>query len=391
MNTQYRKNSLNFPWKIFLIIFIVAIIGISTIIASLNRGYKITAKYIPLIDSIMMIKLESANTHLLLIESISGKKKSNMDEAIQHMKIVHWHAVAMLEGGESAENTILPLTENHIREHVEKLLAQLPNLNSLMNVRYAAFIDGQNEILAEEKYHLAYESFLELADYTEAHIHEHVQIVLDDFKMFNYFMIGFIVIISLIMAAILYRNEKQRIYHLQVIFEGQENLEQLSMTDKVTDIANRRAFDIYLEVECKRAIRDKTSLTLMMLDVDYFKQFNDHYGHMEGDYCLREIAETLQSLCHRQTDLAARYGGEEFAIILPNINNAPVLADRFRKAIENLGIVHEYSTVSSVVTISIGFCIAKPGLDATPDELILKADKAMYQAKSMGRNRVEEA
>ena len=167
-------------------------------------------------------------------------------------------------------------------------------------------------------------------------------------------------------------------------------LEDLSLVDGLTGIGNRRRFDEFLVREWRRSRRARTPLALVLLDVDYFKAFNDHYGHAAGDDCLREVAATLAMLVRRPGDLCARYGGEEFAAILPHTDlaGARILADRIREAVLALEIPHEGSVVSPYVTVSIGIAASDPSAAEEPDDLLRDADRRLYEAKSAGRNRV---
>jgi len=173
-------------------------------------------------------------------------------------------------------------------------------------------------------------------------------------------------------------------------------------TDQVTKLANRRHFDKYFKLEWRRAARDDIPLSLLMVDVDYFKNFNDTYGHQEGDFCLKQLASAMVSVARRPADLVARHGGEEFAILLPNtsIEDAALLAEVLRKKIIQLAIPHKRSLIDNVVTVSIGVSCCIPilrqnketGEDVTYPALLLRsADAALYQAKENGRNRIEKA
>lgn len=173
--------------------------------------------------------------------------------------------------------------------------------------------------------------------------------------------------------------------------EKNKILEKLSFLDGLTGIANRRYFDEILEREWKRSTRDVCSLSLIMIDIDFFKIFNDTYGHLVGDDCLKKVAKTLEKAVKRPADLVARYGGEEFAVILPetDIKDAIKLAENMRTKVENLNIPHMNSKISDRVTVSLGVsnCIPEHSLDIS--SLISSADKALYQAKQEGRNRVK--
>jgi len=164
----------------------------------------------------------------------------------------------------------------------------------------------------------------------------------------------------------------------------------LSNTDGLTGIANRRRFDEVLTNEWQRAARSRQSLALVMIDVDLFKNYNDHYGHQTGDDCLRKIAEILQTNSRRSSDLAARYGGEEFVMIATDTDAANALqrAEMVRASVEALELPHARSPFERV-TISVGVAAMVPDNKHQPEQLIHKADSALYSAKNQGRNRVE--
>lgn len=170
--------------------------------------------------------------------------------------------------------------------------------------------------------------------------------------------------------------------------EAKAELERISHTDSLTGLANRRHFDAVLEKEARRAGREKTRLSLVMIDIDYFKEYNDEYGHPAGDQCLVQVTEILRAMVKRPADLVARYGGEEFAMILPDTENATLVAETCRKAIFDRGIPHPRSLVADVVTISLGVTTVTSATEFRPGDIVEKADKALYEAKESGRNRV---
>ncbi len=172
--------------------------------------------------------------------------------------------------------------------------------------------------------------------------------------------------------------------------DDMRELQRLALVDSLTSLPNRRSLDKNLDYEWKRASRDGKPLSAVLLDIDYFKAFNDTYGHLAGDACLKEVARTVQIASQRPADLTARYGGEEFAVLLPATERegAVIVGERIRNEVERLGILHSASGISDVVTASVGVATVVPTLDVSPLELISKADKALYQAKAGGRNRV---
>ncbi|MBF8276326.1 MAG: diguanylate cyclase response regulator [Candidatus Brocadiaceae bacterium] len=167
----------------------------------------------------------------------------------------------------------------------------------------------------------------------------------------------------------------------------QEQLVKLSNQDKLTGISNRRHFDEYFDVEWRRNMRNQTPLTIIMADIDYFKRFNDTYGHLAGDVCLVKVAEVLNSVLQRPGDLAARYGGEEFVGVLSNTNAAGAhqIAEAFRSGVEKLAVPHSGSPLGCV-TASCGVAAMVPDAAVLPSELIALADKHLYVAKDSGRN-----
>lgn len=168
--------------------------------------------------------------------------------------------------------------------------------------------------------------------------------------------------------------------------ELQQALQKLASVDSLTSVANRRHFDEILAKEWRRAARSEQTLSLLMVDVDHFKQYNDAYGHPAGDACLQQIAAAMSGQMHRASDLVARYGGEEFAVILPNstVAGAVVVAERIRAAVENLAIPHR--TAEGRVTVSIGAAGLQPLPGKDQKDLIANADMALYLAKEAGRN-----
>lgn len=173
--------------------------------------------------------------------------------------------------------------------------------------------------------------------------------------------------------------------------EANQILQRLSSMDGLTGIANRRQFDEVLNNEFRRAARDGAPLSLIILDLDYFKAYNDTYGHQAGDNCLKQVALALNETIRRAGDLVARYGGEEFGVVLPNTDEtgAAVIAELLRLKVETMQIAHVYSRVSDYVTVSLGVASSLPGPDTSPEKLIAAADQALYQAKQGGRNRIK--
>jgi len=176
----------------------------------------------------------------------------------------------------------------------------------------------------------------------------------------------------------------------QKLDSANQELQRLSALDGLTGIPNRRRFDEVVQTEWRRNARASSPLALAMIDVDCFKQYNDHYGHLAGDDCLRRIATALQNALKRPGDMLARYGGEEFVAILPStpIAGGLLIAQNLRDSVRELGLTHEYTGGEKIVTVSIGVAAITPDYVATPATLIEAADEMLYKAKTSGRNQV---
>ncbi|EHU3346526.1 GGDEF domain-containing protein [Acinetobacter baumannii] len=177
------------------------------------------------------------------------------------------------------------------------------------------------------------------------------------------------------------------------LMQQAQQLSLLSQQDALTGLANRRYLDETLDNEWRRALRHETPLTIMMVDIDFFKLYNDSLGHLKGDQCLKDIATAISSIAARSGDLVARYGGEEFLLLFPmtNAQQAKIQAERLMNAIKKIAIVHPCSSVSPYVTISVGVATTIPRLNDSISAFVSRADHALYQAKTNGRNQYQIA
>ncbi|MBD2182537.1 diguanylate cyclase [Planktothrix sp. FACHB-1355] len=175
----------------------------------------------------------------------------------------------------------------------------------------------------------------------------------------------------------------------QKLLAANQQLLELASSDGLTLVANRRRFDEYLNQEWRRLVREREPLSLILCDVDFFKAYNDTYGHIAGDICLQKVAEAIRQATRRPADLVARYGGEEFAVILPNTHSAGAVyvAEQIRAKVATMQIEHPNSQVSQFITLSLGVGSTIPDYQSSPAQLIAAADQALYEAKAQGRDR----
>jgi len=179
------------------------------------------------------------------------------------------------------------------------------------------------------------------------------------------------------------KTQMQLIKHIQ-------NLESLGYTETLTKLPNRRSFDSHLSYEWERAIREKSGISLLMLDVDNFKEYNDKYGHMQGDCMLKAVASSIKASLKRSVDIPCRFGGEEFAILLPGTDNngAYEIAERIRRSIADLNVAYK-KEIPTACTVSIGLITAYPQIGDSSAEFIEESDRLLYEAKNCGRNLVK--
>ena len=207
-------------------------------------------------------------------------------------------------------------------------------------------------------------------------------------------LLVFIISASIIVMAPIFNSIQQHQHSLIVtskkLHSANKKLEKASITDALTGLYNRRYFNIIYSRELTRCIREEHSLAFMMVDIDYFKGYNDHYGHLQGDTALKEVAQAMKITLKRPTDYLFRLGGEEFGVLISNINKDKALdiAERLREAVLGVKLKHETSDVHDFVTISVGVVVLQPDRQIDPESIIHSADENLYYAKAQGRNKV---
>ena len=210
----------------------------------------------------------------------------------------------------------------------------------------------------------------------------------------TYYVISLMILIyciGMIKSASIYRKNFRELYFSQInTLEANDKLQRIASKDPLTNLPNRRAYDEYFQTEWDRHKRSASIMSLLIIDVDHFKEFNDHYGHSEGDTALLRIANVIKEKLKRPGDQAYRYGGEEFVVILPDTgyNGAIEVGEKLRDSIEQLNIPHEFSQTAKVITACVGVACVAPTDEDDPKDFFNLADKELYRAKQSGRNRV---
>jgi diguanylate cyclase (GGDEF)-like protein/PAS domain S-box-containing protein len=222
---------------------------------------------------------------------------------------------------------------------------------------------------------------------------EQEKVIVDENGASIPFQVTFTPLSSLDMSTIgmvaTWENITERKHSEEILRKANRELERLATEDGLTKLSNRRRFDEYLEREWLRQTRNKKPISLILFDVDFFKNYNDLYGHQAGDLCLMTVAESIRKKAARSGDLSARYGGEEFVVVMPGTDNSGAwhVAENIRQELESRQITHGRSTVAPYVTVSCGLATILPSVDIEPKALIQMADQALYRAKQAGRNR----
>ena len=371
-----------------IIIFLLGTLYIYTLYFSFYRGDELVKKYVPLVDATMEIKLEATISHMYLEEMLHIERDRNIEKALYHLEQSKWYANAMLNGGINSEGTFLPLSDKVMREKIEIVLTALTKFKQMSIERFNRNCITKDGNSLYEEYNTLFKNFIKVADDVETSIQ---QLITDELKKFNTLKIILIITSSItLIVVIFYQNffANRRLSFIKTIEDQNRLLTEQSNTDALTNIANRRYFDSFVKEKFAWAKRKHESVSVIMIDVDYFKKFNDTYGHTEGDKCLQKITLEIKHHLRRPTDLIARYGGEEFVVVLLDTNNIEEFIENIRKSIEALKIPNELSECSEYVTISAGVSTGIPSEDTEPYSLVQQADAALYMAKDAGRNSV---
>ncbi|HEY5717602.1 MAG TPA: diguanylate cyclase [Motiliproteus sp.] len=378
-----------FPWRIFTLVAAVTV-GLLLIIGySFRLGFFMAANYAPQMNAAQNIRIEATLAHLWLEEIISGDTSESFATVQAHLQRAEIYTDLLLNGGEYGDSRYLPLSNAELLRQVQQIKRELQRFRAITEARYQALGSDRAGSTIDAQFDSNFRHFSASAEAVAGQLKRLIRDELSSFRLWQILLMLLCLLLGAGLIVLLCNYELKQHRHLQQIYRANQKLDQLSLTDPLTGIPNRRDFDQCLKREWQRALRERQPLTLVMLDIDYFKAYNDHLGHPQGDLCLQMIARTLQQLGQRSVDLVARYGGEEFALILPNTQGVEQQIERIRSAVEALNIPHPHSQIGAWVTASIGYCTALPHPQLTAEQLLQAADNALYKAKAGGRNRAE--
>jgi diguanylate cyclase (GGDEF)-like protein len=366
-----------------IVLFFTGIVIISASIYSIIVAHRVADLHAPLVDAAMEIKYELAITQLNLEELISGDESTTKGDVTSHLQKAQWYAHAMLSGDQNNEGTFIPLENNELRKEIIITIEKITQIDGMLQSQLSDITKAQQGSEIDQFFEQQFQTALEKADTVE---NELLAIIVKDRalqRVTDYIGLMFSVIILVI--ALIYFILRQ---HMEWKLVNQLN--ELATHDELTGIANRRSFNATLSSEWNHALRAQSSLSLVICDIDFFKQYNDALGHQAGDECLRAVAEVMQSILQRPIDSVARYGGEEFAFIFPftDANGVKNRIDLLQIKLNAKKISHPDSDVSDYVTLSAGIASLIPNSDRSTEEFVSLADQALYRAKEEGRNRI---
>jgi len=370
------------------IIFVLGLLYIGMFYFSFIEAKKIMHKYVPLVNATMKIKIETITSHHYLEEMLYGEREQNLQKALEHINKAIFYADTMINSNTDSDSIGLTLEDNYTRNKIYDVLLSLRYLKETTIKRFEKIVSKESISRFRKEYHESFVIFNNNANYVEERIN---QLIDKEMRIFNYLNIVLFLLSMLTLVVIVVikrKNEKKYDEFIETIEKQNRLLTELSNTDALTNIANRRYFDAFTNEKFAWAKRMHEPISIIMVDIDYFKNYNDFYGHAEGDKCLQKVALEMKHHLRRPTDLLARYGGEEFVIVLLDTNNVQEFVEKIRLSIVKLEIPHEKSECSDFVTVSIGISTGIPKEDMHPYALLHEADEALYKAKEQGRNRV---
>jgi len=350
-------------------------------ISVIDSSAKLTLKMKTIVNLIEKVRERAALSHAM----ISAEDVFDKDEISQQISsiggqfIQNYRELLNMDLSSKEQDILKELTPKfeEVRQKLRKIAAlaldeNQPSEDKARNIIIYEIVPTQQIVT---------NGFMQILTHTQEKMHLSRKIALANYTANKHYRSILIVIMFIASMIII-------VWVIRRLSTIENKLNMLSLMDALTGIANRRSFDKHLSMIWGSCIREQQQISLLLIDIDYFKKYNDFYGHQKGDECLTQIASIFRASTKRINDLAARYGGEEFAIILPNINKKEALnfANNLIELVNQENIPHEKSSIASHITISIGLATVVPSKNANYLELIKKADQNLYISKEHGRN-----
>jgi len=324
------------------------------------------------------VELDLTKAHLVFEEMLSGEYDHTLGTAFQYTKKAKSNIQSMMNTCHYRASDHDPIEHPNIQDALFQLQESTITLERLMNERLS---DTSVDNIAEQAFHKQYDNLLKTSERLK---HQMLSRIQQDRKFQRVINWVSFILFSLILFSILFLSISTRRREIKLL----NRLKFYATQDELTELPNRRQFNQVYQNEWNHALRAKSSLAVIMCDIDCFRAYNDTLGHQAGDECLQKVARIMKDTLQRETDCVARYGGEEFVFILPStkLDGAQKLMDKLQQSLADAKIPHPSSHTSQYVTLSIGIAGCVPQ-DKDKHALLKAADDAMYQAKIDGRNR----
>lgn len=384
---------------VVLVMLIVAFM-VLLIFSSYRLGSRMIEVYTPLIDAVMEIQLHATTSHLWFEELMSEDRNESIDAVYQHLDLAEHYADLMLNGGVYESMRYFPLEDTELRQQVHTVNRQLENFRHIMDQRWSMRSTSRAGSNIDQQFDEVYNELVDETDALEVALQHLTDVAMQRFYINHLLLLGFALAITFAVGWVVHRFLMRQAYHLHLLEEVNQELasevekrretelllEQQATTDHLTGIFNRSRMSELLHDEWNRVSRYGEPFSLIMFDIDHFKQVNDTLGHHAGDRVLVELTQRVK-LVLRESDVFARWGGEEFLLLLPetDLEGAEEVAERCRHAFAR-------TPIEGVGTVTASFgVVAYSDDDGSLEHLLQRADAALYEAKHGGRDRVSSA
>jgi len=365
-----------------IVLAIAGIIVVSGQLYSIETSHDIIDIHTPQIDAAMQSQLQLTLAHLEIEEMLSGDTTTSMETINSHFDRSAWYLNAMLAGGDNGKERFISTNDPDLSKGIMRSIESVHLLKSMVGRRLSAKKVSQISASTDQEFDRIFKATLE----SENALGKRLLKLVQEERQRNHLVDSFTVSLSMILfvaltAYFVFRHRRE--------LHFMDQLNELATHDSLTGLLNRRSFDQIIVNEWNHMIRSGDPIALVMCDIDHFKMYNDTLGHQAGDKCLKEISGMMQEIARRPVDSVIRYGGEEFIYILPytDAEGAGNLASLLHRKLREKRIPHPGSPIADHVTISIGIASICPKAEDVPEALIGRVDRALYLAKSEGRNR----
>jgi len=378
--------------RMLVFIGLVGTLIVALLAYSLNTGLLISERYSPLVDATMELKLEATTAHLMFEEMLSIDRYADMSTVREHLGIASWYANAMLAGGSNSEGLFFPLEDSNLRDKIVHVQSDLVRFSKLMDLRWQAHHVNRTDNTYSIEFNQVFNDLIAKTDAVETRLQQQIRQAQNGFKSTQWGLAIIVVMMTIATSYFFFVFAQKHNTNLKVLcdevdkrIQAEEVLLRQATTDPLTNLFNRRYITDVMQDEVLRANRHQNPFCVVLMDIDHFKAVNDTHGHDTGDMVLKSVSRIIEAKL-REVDVLARWGGEEFLILLrdTDLAGANLAAEKIRVAIET-------GEDGAALKVTGSFGVAQAHEKETVRDLVHRADKALYAAKTAGRNQVQSA